>query len=373
MKINFLQIISIIAIFQAIFMAFFFLQNKKSPRSGNYIFSSMLIIFSLLSTCSLLLTFDDIKFDSIYLKYIFILSNFSFLIGPLLFFYINSLLDDAFSFKIGYWTHFLPFVAAICCSIILLQQQESLIIWRYPQRIYFSGAILIQNFLYFLLSLKILHSNGLTFQTFLSYISDLKLAWVRFFISGFIALWLVQLQLFIGWDVLQNPSWCPYATSLYLLTAFFFFNGIIYIALRKPGTFTQGQKYQRSVLKKSDKEQYLDKLMLLINRDKVYLEPSISLIEIAQKLQIAPCYISQIINETFQQNFRDFINKYRIEESKRLLTQPDQRLNILGIALDAGFNSKSAFNNAFKRHTGITPKEFKNKASQSNSTTYQTS
>jgi AraC-like DNA-binding protein len=46
-----------------------------------------------------------------------------------------------------------------------------------------------------------------------------------------------------------------------------------------------------------------------------------------------------------------------------MLTRQNQNLNILGIALDAGFNSKSAFNNAFKKHTGITPKEFKKKAS----------
>ena len=100
-----------------------------------------------------------------------------------------------------------------------------------------------------------------------------------------------------------------------------------------------------------------------MNREKLYLNSSITLTEIAQKLNIAPCSLSQIINETFQQNFRDFVNKYRIEESKRLLTQLNQNLNIMGIALDAGFNSKSAFNSAFKKHTGVTPKEFKNKAS----------
>jgi AraC-like DNA-binding protein len=362
MNISLLQIASIIAIFQAILMGFFFLQNKKSPRTGNYIFSSMLFAFSLISACSLLLTFDGIKFNATYPKYIFIVSNFSFLIGPLLFFYIQSLLQDSFSFKAGYWIHFIPFVIAIGYSIILMQQQERFLIWQYPKRIYFGGAILIQNLLYFIFSLEILHSNGLSLKTFLSYISDLKLAWVRFFISGFIVLWLVQLQLFVGWDVLQNPSWCPYATSLYLLIAFVFFNGIIYIALKKPETFSQGQKYQHSVLKKSDKEQYIEKLMILINQDRVFLKPSISLIEIAKRLDIAPCYISQIINETFQQNFRDFINKYRIEESKRLLAQPNQQFNILGIAQEAGFNSKSAFNSAFKRHSGITPKEFKKKA-----------
>ena len=102
-----------------------------------------------------------------------------------------------------------------------------------------------------------------------------------------------------------------------------------------------------------------------MNKEKLYLNPAIALNDFAQKLEIAPCYVSQIINESFQQNFREFVNTYRIEESKQLLTRQHQNLNILGIALDAGFNSKSAFNNAFKKYTGITPKEFKKKTSPS--------
>jgi AraC-like DNA-binding protein len=70
-------------------------------------------------------------------------------------------------------------------------------------------------------------------------------------------------------------------------------------------------------------------------------------------------YVSQIINESFRQNFREYVNRYRIEESKRLLVQPRQILNITGIAYDSGFNSKSAFNRAFKKQTGMTPREYR--------------
>jgi YesN/AraC family two-component response regulator len=134
---------------------------------------------------------------------------------------------------------------------------------------------------------------------------------------------------------------------------------MLYIGLRRPEIFHQGKKYQYSILKETDKEQYHEKLTSLMSKEKLYLNPSISLPELAEKLDIAPCYVSQIINETFQQNFRDFVNKYRIEESKILLSQQNLNLNILGIAFDTGFNSKSAFNKAFKRNTGITPKEFR--------------
>ncbi len=162
---------------------------------------------------------------------------------------------------------------------------------------------------------------------------------------------------------LLSPPWCPYARSLYFLTTFLLFNGLVYLGLKKPEIFHQGPKYQHSVLKKTDKQHYQDKLTSLMNQEKLYLNPSITLTEIALKLTIHPIYVSQIINETFRQNFREFLNSYRIEESKRLLVQQTQTLNILGIALDAGFNSKSAFNRAFKKHTGTTPKEFRRKGS----------
>ena len=71
------------------------------------------------------------------------------------------------------------------------------------------------------------------------------------------------------------------------------------------------------------------------------------------------CYLSHVINASFNQNFRDFINSYRIEESKSRLVQDD--MNILNIAYEVGFNSKSAFNTAFKKFTGMTPKEYRKK------------
>ena len=66
--------------------------------------------------------------------------------------------------------------------------------------------------------------------------------------------------------------------------------------------------------------------------------------------------------EILQQNFFDFINRYRIEEATRLLTNPeDKKITILEVLYKVGFNSKSSFNTLFKKYTGITPTEFRNK------------
>ena len=70
--------------------------------------------------------------------------------------------------------------------------------------------------------------------------------------------------------------------------------------------------------------------------------------------------LSQLINEGVGENFYDFINKYRVEEVKRLMADPQkQNYSLLGLALDAGFKSKSTFNLVFKRFTGLTPTEYK--------------
>jgi AraC-like DNA-binding protein len=70
--------------------------------------------------------------------------------------------------------------------------------------------------------------------------------------------------------------------------------------------------------------------------------------------------LSQLINDGLGDNFYDFVNKYRVDEVKRLMTDPKAKnFNLLGIALEAGFKSKSTFNLIFKRFTGLTPSEYR--------------
>jgi len=163
------------------------------------------------------------------------------------------------------------------------------------------------------------------------------------------------------WDVLESPPWCPYARSLYFLTTFLLFNGMVYIGLKRPELFRITAKYQGSVLTSDQKERYSRQLTELMGREKLYMNPKLALTDLARAVELHPMYISQIINETQKQNFSDFVNGYRIENCKRLLMKPQQELNMFGIALESGFNSKSVFNRAFKKHTGLTPKEFRKK------------
>ena len=81
---------------------------------------------------------------------------------------------------------------------------------------------------------------------------------------------------------------------------------------------------------------------------------------VAHELDVHPNTLSQVINSVEQKNFYDFINSLRIEEFKERVAKPEnQKYTLLSLALECGFNSKSAFYNAFKKFTNSTPSEFK--------------
>jgi AraC-like DNA-binding protein len=76
-----------------------------------------------------------------------------------------------------------------------------------------------------------------------------------------------------------------------------------------------------------------------------------------------PKELSVLINQHLNQHFFDFVNEYRIEEEKLLLKNPEKKeFTVLDILYEVGFNSKSSFNTAFKKHTGLTPTQFKKTA-----------
>ncbi len=100
----------------------------------------------------------------------------------------------------------------------------------------------------------------------------------------------------------------------------------------------------------------------LLEKEKMYRNPEFSLPMMADKLSISSTYLSQLVNTLSDNNFSDFINLYRVRDAEHKLTNSDfSKYTILAIGLEAGFNSKSAFYNAFKKHTGITPSEYREK------------
>jgi AraC-like DNA-binding protein len=104
------------------------------------------------------------------------------------------------------------------------------------------------------------------------------------------------------------------------------------------------------------------KLISYIEAEKPYLNPELSLQELADKLEVKRHALSNAINQIHNKNFYEFINQYRVEEVKSMLTNPkNKHLKLISLAYDAGFNSKATFNRIFKQTTNMTPSQFVSK------------
>jgi AraC-like DNA-binding protein len=103
-------------------------------------------------------------------------------------------------------------------------------------------------------------------------------------------------------------------------------------------------------------------VITLMEKDKLYHEPELTLQQLANQLQLPTYLVSQAINDGLDKNFYELINRYRVEEAKQLLIDPkNSNFTILSIGFEAGFNSKTTFNTVFKKFTGLTPTEYRDK------------
>ncbi|MCP4218690.1 MAG: AraC family transcriptional regulator, partial [bacterium] len=99
-----------------------------------------------------------------------------------------------------------------------------------------------------------------------------------------------------------------------------------------------------------------------MEKDKLYTDSSLTVRKLAKQLSLTQRDVSRVINERLNKNFNDFLNHYRVEETKKLLTDSkNKEIQILDIAFQVGFNSKSSFNSVFKKFTGLSPSQYRAK------------
>lgn len=155
-----------------------------------------------------------------------------------------------------------------------------------------------------------------------------------------------------------------YQTSIFHITAAAMLLGILlgsYCILKKRYTLrVQKNKNASTPMPPDEIEKCLHKLYYLLEEEKLYRESDITVKTLASRLLITPRSLSQVINDQLKKSFYEFISQFRIEEAQQILKNPETRDKpIIDIAYEVGYNSKSAFNRAFKTMTGMTPSEFR--------------
>lgn len=106
---------------------------------------------------------------------------------------------------------------------------------------------------------------------------------------------------------------------------------------------------------------YFQKLELLFKEQHIYTDSTLNREKVAEKLGISAGYVSLIVNTITEDNFANYINQYRVEAVKEMISNSEyENYNLLAMGLESGFTSKATFHKAFKKHTGQTPNEYKN-------------
>ncbi|MGC4021647.1 MAG: helix-turn-helix domain-containing protein [Cyclobacteriaceae bacterium] len=203
-------------------------------------------------------------------------------------------------------------------------------------------------------------------RKFASALEPISLSWLRYFLLGIAAAFILSLN--EGLRII--PFLIPLAPFGYLFLTFY----IGYSLLRQQEIYPYSSKEVseiNDIIKKGVKgarsqrfnadelASAKEQLESIVKSEKVYLDPDLGLPQLAAKVQFSIHDLSFVINEGFNENFFEFVNRHRVEEAKRLLKSSSHKhLNILGIAYESGFRSKSTFNATFKKLTGLSPSQF---------------
>ncbi len=305
--------------------------------------------------------------------------------GPLLFLYVKSMCGEKVSFKKEI-KHFLPsillFIFLALHMILTFREIESFDDLRTTMPGFFFLMVnifvvvaSIGNLAFGILSWKKIQKYSSVIKEYVSDIERVSLKWVKIFIILLLIIFGLFVIVFNARFFLEKPH--EGAIPLHGIFMSLFQLAVIiitaYNALRQPDIFRYIGKIEESIDKSEEKEKYLKQsitdeqlknysqtLEEFMSVKRPHLDESLSLKELAEKINIPMHHLTITLNKEMNQNFYTYINAYRINEVKYILSQPEGfNISILDAAYDSGFKSKSTFNKVFKELTGETPTEYK--------------
>ena len=311
------------------------------------------------------------------------LVNLSLILAPFIFFYIKSILSASLKFRRQHIWHFIPGVIFIITKVIILLydrlqpgfddvQNGPLVVsfqWKYLDPIVFFISTL-QMLLYLAFSFQLLYLFRDKVRSYFSNTYKLELRWLQTFLIAYSILYLFNSFQTVINSMIVDLSWTQ-EWWYYLLSGI----SIIYVGVK--GYYTDLSELKSvdfasfQIEAKEEKQQKLsvsedlidrkEKLTSFINENKSYLNPNLTLNSLADELGTSREELSETVNQGFNSRFNDFINHYRVKATKQMIDEgKHERLSLLGLAYEAGFNSKATFNRAFKKEEKVSPSEYLN-------------
>lgn len=332
--------ISALGAFNSTILSIYFFLFTKTKNTSNYFLAGLLSVLSIRIWKSLFFYFNP-ELSKIYLQ---IGLTACFFIGPFLYLYIISKSPD-FQKKKNHW--YLRLI--ILFTIVLVFG----IVYPYE-----SNSKLWTNYLY-----KIINYQWLVFIIISSF--KMKSIFIKLKskkpILSYDEVWV--LSVFVGtlfiWLAYFTASYTSYISGA-LTFSFMFYLSALLIFYRRKKSFISSEKkekYSNHKITKEDAVMLLNKIEATIKEKQLHKNPNLTLSQLAKELAIRPHLLSQLLNDNLQKSFPHFINEYRIEEAKKLLTnQRNVKMDV--IAESCGFNSTSTFYTAFKKVTHTTPAKY---------------
>ncbi|MBK8805280.1 MAG: AraC family transcriptional regulator [Bacteroidales bacterium] len=357
MKFNLIQISGIIAVALISLLAVYFIKTRKEKTGNNLYISFILLIYAIMILCSLILSSG---IDRSLFRLAHIGNQTIFLIGPLIYFYADSFINNKKSFSNKELFHFVPFALATIYLVIKLYWIHIPITCR-VNHILLGLLSFVHSIIYFLYTIQKIWKKASFLNESDSKLEVKSLKLLKYIVWGFFSILLIKTIFFVMWDISGYYNGCNEIVNLYFLTSFILLNILTYFILNNPQFFHEIKKYRYSVLNENEKQHYKEQLILLFENDKIYRNPLLSLNLLSKKLSIPSRYLSQILNESLGKSFYELVNWYRIKECIEQISDSNNSKTILEIAFEVGYNSKSTFNSAFVKHTGICPKDFRKK------------
>jgi len=372
-------------ILQGVLLAAFIYFHRKSDKSVNIFLALHIICTS--AIMSLPFTIKMVGWRQGYLLYWIPAIG-----GPILYFYLRSFKEHINFKKIA------PHLAFPILFFLLTYWNITRLSSRLPDSEDVPAEILqnpvtisiqifrsIQQIFYFFLARRTLLSYQRSIRQLFSETSNIDLQWAKFLVNGYLALVL----LFVAVYPLMVKY--PDQFNLLLLLNMSLATPYIYVATYKgilQHTIWQIQpeikkenvqeqilhaekidtteiniekvKQEKPIINEAKLDDLVKKVTSLMEVEKIYQEPELTLQQLAKKLEVPVYQVSQTLNEGMKKNFYDVVNGYRVEEAKRLLLdEKNKNYTILSVGFEAGFNSKTTFNTVFKKFTGMTPTEFR--------------
>ena len=359
--------IILVGIGQGFFISVLLLTLNRGNKTANRLLGILMFLFSI-SISGFVFTRTNSYKDFPFV--IGLPSTVIFLFGPLFYFYVKELISHQFTFQKKDILHFIPFLALIVYKFpfYLKSPAEKLASIKSMGTLDENLIILILQiihlFIYLFFVKKLLNEYEKEIKSTMSSIERINLRWISGGMNSFIVIFGLMI-IFIVLSISGTNLYSIYIAVIPLLVSIVILS-IGYFGLTQPIIIPpelenpKSKKYEKSSLTNENSEKYLNKLLNVMESEKPFLNNDLTLQKLSDMLSISPHHLSQIINEKTNQNFFDFVNSYRIEEAKRLLLDKrGELLTILAIAEEVGFNSKSAFNIAFKKYTLLTPTQFK--------------